>query len=127
LIHVPKKGTVKGGVSFGGFLVYNLLTGEIRRDLLHPVALPDMEGAPPVAMPALNTVNRLFLQLPVVARGQLVPGLGQIIIFIDDPDIQSHWTGLAVAAIDALACRIQRGKGANHGIVLFLVGGMEKT
>ena len=89
-------------------------------DFLHPGYLIHMEWAAVIAVPALNTAVRLYLQFPVMIYRQRISRPGQIIILIDQPDIQSCRTWGAVIAVHAGAFRIMGRKGADHRIIRFL-------
>ena len=52
-----------------------------------------MEGAAAVAVAAGDAGVGLYLQITVVVRRQGVPGLGQIIILVDEPDVQPAGQG----------------------------------
>ena len=86
-----------------------------------------MEGTAFITMAALYAAARLLFQLVIVVTGQLIPGPGQVVIFVDKPHIQSSRTGLAVITVDAFARRVLGRKGAENGVVPFLRGGGKIT
>lgn len=86
-----------------------------------------MEGTAFITMAALYAAARLLFQFVIMVTGQLIPGPGQVVIFVDKPHIQSSRTGLTVITIDAFARRVLGRKGAENGVVPFLRGGGKIT
>ena len=66
---------------------------EIRGNFRHPFHLIYMEGTSAVTVTAPDTVCGSPLQGPVMFSGQGITDPGQIIVFIDQPDIQPCRTG----------------------------------
>ena len=85
-----------------------------------------MEGAAAVAVAAGDAGVGLYLQIAVVVRRQGVPGLGQIIILVDEPDVQPGGTGLAVVTVHARPLHLPGGEGADGGVVPLRLRGVEE-
>ena len=77
------------------------LFSKILPDPVHALSLPDMERAPRITMPAVDTVPRLFIQ-----RGR---------------------TRLAMAAVHAGSVHFLRDKRSQDRIILFLLRRIDKT
>ena len=73
-----------------------------------------MERTAALAMSAADAGVGVDGQLLVVDLCHLVPGKGQIIVFVDQAHIQSHGAGLTVIAIDADPGGVLRGKFPDH-------------
>ncbi len=41
------------------------------------------------------------MEVGVVVFGQYIPGQREVVVFVDESHVQTHWAGLAVVAIDA--------------------------
>ena len=78
-------------------------------------------------MAALDAVARLLFQLVVMVLGQRIPGLCQIVIFVDQAHIQSGRTGLAVVAVDAGPCGVFGRKGAQHRVIPLFGRSLQKA
>ena len=74
-----------------------------------------------VAMPAADAVGGVFRELLIVIRRHAVPDFGQIVIFVDKPDIQTRRAGPAVVAVYAGSKSVLWRKGADCGIIPFLL------
>ena len=72
----------------------------------HPLGLSRMERTAAVAVAAGNTVRSLFLQLLIMIRRHGIADHCQVVVFVDQPNIQTRRTGLAVIAVYADACRV---------------------
>ena len=93
------------------------LTSEICCDLTHALCLFYLEGTSAVAVSAGDTVGRPFLQCLIMLCCQNISLHRQIVVFVDQADIQSCRTGVAVLAVYARALRVLRREGGNDGIV----------
>ena len=94
---------------------------EIAGDLPHPAGLRHLEGASSVTIPAADAVGGVFRELLIVIRRHAVPDFGQIVIFVDKPDIQTRRAGPAVVAVYAGSKSVLWRKGADCGIIPFLL------
>ena len=54
-----------------------------------------------IAVAAGNTVRSFAFQMSVMIVRQFVPGLGEVVIFVDKPHVQTGRAGLAVIAVHA--------------------------
>ena len=45
--------------------------------------------------------QRPLMEVGVVVFGQYIPGQREVVVFVDESHVQTHWAGLAVVAIDA--------------------------
>ena len=79
-----------------------------------------MEGAAAVAVAALQAVGGGLFERQIVLLRQHVAQPGQVVILVDQADIQSCRTGVAVLAVYARALRVLRREGGNDGIVPLL-------
>ena len=91
---------------------------EIGVDLPHAGALGGVERTAPVTVAAPDAGVGLDGQLLVVVFGHLVPGQGQVIVFVDQGDVDAGGAGLAVVAVDAVALGGGGGElaGAGHAL-----------
>lgn len=94
-----------------------MLFSKIRLNLLHPRHLVDGEGTAAVAVAALQAVGGGLFERQIVLLRQHVAQPGQVVILVDQADIQSCRTGVAVLAVYARALRVLRREGGNDGIV----------
>lgn len=97
-----------------------MLFSKIRLNLLHPRHLVDGEGTAAVAVAALQAVGGGLFERQIVLLRQHVAQPGQVVILVDQADIQSCRTGVAVLAVYARALRVLRREGGNDGIVPLL-------
>ena len=86
-----------------------------------------MEGTAAVAVAALYAPVSSDFQIPIVIPCQDIPGLGQIIILVDEPDMQARRAGCAVVAVDADPLRILGRKGSDNGIIPLLLRCLHKS
>ena len=94
-----------------------MLFSKIRLNLFHPRHLVDGEGTAAVAVAALQAVGGGLFERQIVLLRQHVAQPGQVVILVDQADIQSCRTGVAVLAVYARALRVLRREGGNDGIV----------
>lgn len=93
------------------------LSAEIFLNLFHPGHLVNGEGTAAVAVTALQAVRGGLFERQIVLLRQHVAQPGQVVILVDQADIQSCRTGVAVLAVYARALRVLRREGGNDGIV----------
>ena len=86
-----------------------------------------MEGTAAVAVAALYAPVSPDFQIPIVILCQNIPGLGQIIILVDEPDIQARRAGCAVVAVDTDPLRVLGRKGSDNGIIPLLLRRLHKS
>lgn len=101
-------------------------SGEIGGDFLHSGLLGDAERAAAVAVAALEAGVGFDGQLAVVVVRHSVARTGKVIVFVDQPDIDSGRAGLAVIAVDAVSDGVLRRKAADHRIVVFFWRRLQK-
>lgn len=77
----------------------------------------DMERTAAVAVPAREAVLRGFFQRQIVFARQIVAELCQIVILVDQRNVESGRTRMAVLAVDAGAERGGSCKRGSFGIV----------
>lgn len=104
---------------------YSILI-KMRRDFLHPAYLIHMKRTAAVAMAAAHTGVGPNRQVSVVVCHQSITGPGQIVILVNEANIQTGRTGLAVVAVDTSPLHILWRKHADDRVILFLVGGIQK-
>ena len=95
------------------------LFSKIRRNFLHPRALTGMERAASVAVAAADAGVRLHGEFFVMIRRHMIAGERQVIVFIDQPHVDSCGTGLTVIAVHTVSLRRLRGEFSDYGVVLF--------
>ena len=76
-----------------------------------------MERAPYVTMSAGNTVRCCFFQFLIVIRRKRISDHRQVIVFVDQPYIQTCRAGLAMVAVHAHAAGLRGRKASQNGII----------
>ena len=93
---------------------------KIRRDFLHPVFLCHMERAAPVTVAAARAVGSMPAKFRIMAGSHMIANSGQVIIFVNQADIQTRRTWMAVAAVNTASCCVFRCKCTQNRVVPLL-------
>ena len=96
------------------------LCSKVRENCLHTLLLRDMDRSAAVAVPAREAVLRGFFQRQIVFARQIVAELCQIVILVDQRNVESGRTRMAVLAVDAGAERGGSCKRGSFGLVALL-------
>ena len=92
----------------------------------HPAHLLYAEGAAVFAVSALQAGICLDSQFGIVVSCDVITGQSQVVILVYKANVDACGAGLAMVAIDAGTGNGVGSKGADDGIVLFRLGGIQE-
>lgn len=99
------------------------LFSEIGGDFPHAGTLGDVERATAVAMAAADAVAGMALQVLVVVACEAIAQPREIVVLVDEADLQSCGTGLAVVAVHTAPGHVDRITAAeNMDIAALFIG-----